>query len=150
MMKSVIPAQITTVEDKIAGNLNFTQILLLIAAMLLATGIYVILPEPMKLSGYKIVLVIGTLITFGGLSLRIKERVVLNWVILLTTFILRPKTYVFNKNSMYLREVETLADETSNKASAKSTKKIISKVSDKKLDYTEILRSKNFSIKLTK
>jgi hypothetical protein len=37
MRTRVIPAQITTVEDRIAGNLNLTQILLLMIPVILGT-----------------------------------------------------------------------------------------------------------------
>jgi hypothetical protein len=37
MKTTIIPAQITTVEDKIAGNLSFAQILLFLAALFLGT-----------------------------------------------------------------------------------------------------------------
>jgi hypothetical protein len=39
MRTTVIPAQITTVEDRIAANLNLTQIILLLASLFVATFI---------------------------------------------------------------------------------------------------------------
>src|SRR3990172_5802674 len=103
MKTRVIPAQVTTVEDKIAGNLNFTQILLLIASVIISTGIYATLPEPMKFNLYKFLLIVSVFIIFGTLSLRLKERVVLNWLVLLLTYSLRPNLYIFDKNTTYLR-----------------------------------------------
>ena len=44
MRSTVIPAQITTVEDKIAGNFNLVQILLMMAPVLIATLLYTIIP----------------------------------------------------------------------------------------------------------
>lgn len=44
MRSTVIPAQVTTVEDTIAGNLTITQIMLLIAPVLLSTAIYAVVP----------------------------------------------------------------------------------------------------------
>ncbi|MDO8658755.1 MAG: hypothetical protein Q7K55_08490, partial [Candidatus Levybacteria bacterium] len=38
--------------------------------------------------------------------LRIKEKVVLNWLIVLLRFNIRPKYYVFNKNDSYLRTLD--------------------------------------------
>ena len=48
-----IPAQITTVEDKIAGNLNLTQILLLMIPVFWLMIVYTIFPPYMEFSVYK-------------------------------------------------------------------------------------------------
>ena len=42
MRTTVIPAQITTVEDKIAGSLNLTQILILMIPVFWATIVYAV------------------------------------------------------------------------------------------------------------
>ena len=39
MRTTIVPAQMTTVEDRIAGNLNFTQIFLLVTALLYPNSI---------------------------------------------------------------------------------------------------------------
>lgn len=43
MKTTVVPAQITTVEDKIAGSLTFTQIIMLVIPLLTSTAIYVLI-----------------------------------------------------------------------------------------------------------
>ena len=54
MRTTIIPAQITTVEDKIAGSLNMTQILILMFPVLWTAIVYLILYPAMKLTLYKL------------------------------------------------------------------------------------------------
>ena len=104
MKTTLIPAQITTVEDKIAGNLNMTQIVLFLAPLFLSTFIYATLPEKMRFNPYKIVMIILTFIVFLTLAVRIKERLILTWLLLLISYQFRPHIFIFNKNESYLRE----------------------------------------------
>lgn len=103
MRTRVIPAQITTVEDKIAGNLNMTQMFILMVPVLLSTVVYALLPPSMKIVWYKLAIFLFTSVICAVLSLRIKGKVVLNWFVLLLRFYSRPKYYVFDKNDTYLR-----------------------------------------------
>ncbi len=104
MRSKIIPAQITTVEDKIAGNLSFNQILILMVPVLVGTVVYTVLPRPMQLAWYKLVLTLITIIACVVLSWRIQGKIVAQWLIILLRFNIRPKYYVFNKNDNYLRE----------------------------------------------
>lgn len=106
MRTTVIPAQITTVEDKIAGNLNLTQIVLLLASLFMATFIYAVFPPRLAFSVYKIPLFLVTFIIFGTLALRIKGKVVLNWLFILAEYFLRPQYYIFNKNDLTTRDIQ--------------------------------------------
>lgn len=105
MKTSVIPAQITTIEDKIAGNLNLTQIILLLGTLVLATIIYAVFPPSMNFSLYKLPLIIISSLICLSLALRIKNKVVLEWVLILLRFNLRPRFYLYDKNDLYLRNV---------------------------------------------
>ena len=105
MRTTSIPAQITTVEDKIAGNLNLTQVILLVVPVLLSTFVYGVLPTRLRFTPYKIPLIILTCMIFFVLSLRIKERVVINWLMVLAAYKLRPHWYLFNKNDLFLRDI---------------------------------------------
>ncbi len=105
MRTTVIPAQITTIEDKIAGNFNLTQILLLLASLFIAVGIYAVLPARLQFSIYKIPMIIISFLVCFTLALRIKGRVVLNWLFILTGYYLRPAYYVSDKNDVYLRDI---------------------------------------------
>lgn len=106
MRTTVIPAQITTVEDKIAGSLNLTQILILMVPIFWTTIVYVMFPPTMKLLWYKLPIVLIVLFISLTLSLRIKGKVVFNWLFVLLRYNLRPKYYLFNKNDTYLRTID--------------------------------------------
>ncbi len=104
MRQTRVPAQMTTVEDKIAGNLSFPQILLLIGALFFATFVYLVFPKPLQLTLYKIPLMVLFVSTFLLLAIRVKGRVVVTWLLLIASFCLRPHYYVFNKNDITCRE----------------------------------------------
>jgi hypothetical protein len=106
MRTTVIPAQITTVEDKIAGSLNLTQILLLMVPVFWTTIVYTLFYPSMKLVWYKPPLVVLVLIISLILAVRIKGKIVLHWLLMLFRFNTRPKYYLFNKNDSYLRTID--------------------------------------------
>jgi hypothetical protein len=159
MRTTIIPAQITTVEDKIAGNLNFTQIMLLMIPVFWTVLVYVCLSPRMKLSWYKFPLVITVLAVCLILSLRIKGKVVLNWLIVLLRFNLRPGFYVFNKNETYLRTLDLPVIEKpspkllQNKAKARKEKPAAAEIGEKELVKLENLinrKGASLSFKLGK
>ena len=106
MKTVVIPAQITTVEDKIAGNFNLTQIMLLMAPVFWTVLVYTVFPPHLKLELYKLPLIFLVTLICVALSIRIKEKVVLSWVLILLTYNLRPKFYLLDKNDSYLRTLD--------------------------------------------
>lgn len=103
MKTVIIPAQITTVEDKIIGNLTLVQLVLLILPVILDFLIYGILPRQLRLSLYKLPLLVTVTVIFASMALRIKGKLVLDWVIVLAKYQTRDKLYVFDKNTDYLR-----------------------------------------------
>lgn len=105
MRTTIIPAQITTVEDTIAGNLSLTQILLLISSLFINTFIYSFLPVRLAFTTYKIPLIVIVFAVCIVLSLRIKQRIVLNWLVILATYAIRPHIYLFNKNTEFARQI---------------------------------------------
>lgn len=111
MRTTVIPAQITTVEDKIAGNLSMTQIIILLVPIFFGTLVFAMLPPTMHLAFYKLPPVIFVLLVCLTLSLRIKGKVVISWLIVFLSFNTRAKYYVFNKNDTYLRDILELEKE---------------------------------------
>lgn len=116
-----IPAQITTVEDKIAGNLNFTQIFLLMLPVFWLMIVYTLFAPYMQFAWYKlpIILVIG--VTCVILSIRIKNKLILNWLVILLQYNLRARYYIFNKNDSYLRTMDIISlDKTKRRTHAKS------------------------------
>jgi len=105
MKTRVIPAQITTVEDKIVGNLNIAQMLMLIAPVFFTTLVYVLFPPTMSFVLYKLAISLIVFVVCTTLSLRIKGKVVANWLAVLLQYNLRAKYYVYNKNEAYLRTI---------------------------------------------
>ena len=130
MRQTVIPAQITTVEDKIAGNLSFMQVFILMVPVFISTLIYVMFIPVMTLAIYKVVLMAISLIFCSILAFRFKGKIVLNWLMILITYNLRPKYYVFNKNDIYQRDVVI------------SSKPLIN--TSQKIKHTAKVKQKNF------
>jgi len=106
MRTTIIPAQITTVEDKIAGSLNMTQILIMMFPVLCTALVYILLFPSMKLTSFKLVLIIFATATAGILALRIKDKIVAEWLGVLLKYRLRPKYYLFNKNDLTNRTLD--------------------------------------------
>ncbi len=102
MRVSVIPAQITNVEDKITSSLSITQIIILILALLISFFIYLVIPPFLKFSLLKL---IPSIILSGSISVlairRRDQNLVLNYLILYLSFLLRPRIYVLTPSSKY-------------------------------------------------
>ena len=127
MKTTIIPAQITTVEDKIAGNLSLTQILILMFPVFWTAFIYVIPAPRMAFVWYKVFITIPVLIISFILSLRIENKLVINWLLLVLSYNLKPKYYVFNKNDSHSRILDVPMSGKSESKSvnfAKSKKKV--------------------------
>lgn len=105
MRSTIIPAQITTVEDKIAGNLSMVQIVILLIPVFVGTLVFAMFPPIMRLAIYKLPIVLFVLLICLILSLRIKGKVVASWFMVLFSYNTRPRFYIFNKNDTYLREL---------------------------------------------
>lgn len=110
MRTQTIPAQITTVEDRIAGNLSFTQIIILMKPVLLAAAIFMILPPSMQITWYKSIVVAIAFVIAIILSIRVKGKIVLHWLVTIGRYNLRPKYYVFDKNEPYMRTLDLVKD----------------------------------------
>lgn len=106
MKSTIVPAQITTVEDQVAGSLTLIQLLLLTAPAFVGAGIYVLLPPMLGMSPYKVVLAALVALVFGLMAIRVKGRILLLWLIILLRYNLRPRYHVFNKNELHLRDIE--------------------------------------------
>ena len=104
MKVTVVPAQVTTVEDKIMGSLGLSQLLLLIAPVFIGGGCYIFLPPFSDFHPYKYLLVGVVAVLCVLLAIRIKGKLVASWIIVLLRYNLRPRLYVFNKNTAMFRE----------------------------------------------
>jgi len=119
MKVTVVPAQVTTVEDKIMGSLGLNQLLLLIAPVFVGGVCYIFLPPFSEFHPYKYILMGIAALLCSILAIRIKGKIVANWIVILLHYNLRPKTYVFNKNTALYREDYASAaphEETAKKA----------------------------------
>lgn len=149
MKTTVIPAQVTTVEDTITGNFNLTQIVLLVSSLFVNTFIYSFLPKQMAFSPYKVILMIIVFVVFITLSLRIKNRIILQWLTILVSYAFRPHLYFFDKNVSFGRLIPE------EKRIEKSKKSILTKPSKLKtippqFDQQTVLRNKAISIHFNK
>jgi hypothetical protein len=104
MKATIVPAEVTSVEDKITANLSMSQLILFAMPMFMGALMYWILPPSMDFSLYKLV-VIGliTVISFI-LAIRINGKIVFLWLITISRYNRRPKLYLFDKRSVYARE----------------------------------------------
>lgn len=104
MRQTVVPAQVTTVEDRIMGNLGFSQLTLLVLPLFIGVGLYLILPPVGHGSVYKYA-VIGIIAGLAGiLAIRIKGKIILLWLITILRYNVRPSYYLFTKNTASFRE----------------------------------------------
>jgi len=104
MRSTVVPAQVTTVEDRIMGSLGFSQLALLVIPVFIAAALFVILPPVMHSSPYKYVIMIVIGLLMGILAIRIKGKIILLWLITILRYNLRAKYYLSNKNTVELRD----------------------------------------------
>ncbi len=124
MRTTIVPAQVTTVEDRIAGKLGLSQLLLLITPIFGGSAIFVILPPFFTYAVYKVVLIVCVASLSALLAIRIKGKILLFWTITLLRYSTRPKYYLFNKNSAHTREIVPAAemnDEASEETARQST-----------------------------
>jgi hypothetical protein len=134
-MKQVsIPAQITTFEDKIAGNLSLTQLFLLATPIFISFAFYGLLPKNFHLSLYKLVLIVLIAPIFIGLATRINGQLAINLIIVLLRYHLRVKKYLFNKNTNYLK----VEDEPENIQTAVKEEAIEENKPFLKVDFNEV------------
>lgn len=103
MKTTVVPAQVTTVEDKVTGNLSLQQLIMLTSPIFLGSVVYVLFPPFFKAEPYKIVVITVLFVVFATLAIRIKGKLLIQWIGVLMRYNARPRFYVYNKNDGYLR-----------------------------------------------
>jgi hypothetical protein len=104
MKQTIVPAQVTTVEDRIAGNLSMSQLALLIAPLFVDSLFYMVLPRPMHFSFYKAVLMALSAVLCCLAAIRVRGKILLLWAVTVARYNVRPKYYLYNKNSLAGRE----------------------------------------------
>ena len=106
MKTLILPAQITSVEDKIIGNLNMTQLLILMSSLFISAVVFLILPTPMQINSYKVIIILLSIFLSIFLSFRYKDQLIIDWLVILLRFKNRPRYYVFDKRTIYLRKID--------------------------------------------
>ena len=104
MKTTVVPAQVTTVEDRIVGNLSFSQMMFLVIPIFASAAIFAILPPLMGAAVYKYVIIGLVVVACSVLAVRIKGQILAVWFVTILRYNVRPKYYLFNKNVTTLRE----------------------------------------------
>lgn len=158
MKTRVIPAQITSVEDKIAGNLNLTQIVLLMIPIFWLLIVYTLFIPQMQFTLVKFPLVLVVMLLCFSLAIRVKGKVILNWLIILLKFNNRPKYYLFNKNDDYERNMNLPILDKKRKSKTKVTSQVKQKEHTSQISFSDLARLDNvvnnpkisFSIRSTK
>ena len=113
MRSAIVPAQITTVEDKVMGNLSLSQLLLLSSPIFIGSLIYFAFPPNLGAAFYKTVLIAVATLVLWVLAIRFKGRILLLWAITIGRYNLRPRHFVNDKNDLFLREPELAPDRDS-------------------------------------
>lgn len=104
MKSTMVPAQVTTVEDKIAGNLSLQQLLMLTSPIFIAAAIYVLIPPTLHLTAAKVVISLAIFVVFASMAIRIKGKLLVEWAVVIVRYNVRPRYFIFNKNDSYLRQ----------------------------------------------
>lgn len=123
MRSTVVPAQVTTVEDRIAGSLGLSQLLLLTMPVFGGSALFVLLPPFFNYATYKIVVIVCFAVLCSLLAIRIKGKILLFWLIALLRYNLRPRYYIFDKNSAHLRDAAPVIQDQEPQVEIKPQKK---------------------------
>jgi len=127
MKTTVVPAQITTVEDKIAGSLSFPQIFLMVISLVTGATIYGMIGPKLHLSSFKMTLIIIQFVIFGMLALRFNGKILLDWLIIYLRYKVRPRRYIFTKNDLIHRDIILPNEETVSTPAKEQTEEIVTK-----------------------
>jgi hypothetical protein len=104
MKTTIVPAQITTVEDKIAGHFTLRQLLILVFAIFLDFIIFAVVPRQLKINAFKLLIIIFTTTLCTGLAYKHNDRIIASWTLLIFKYYKRPRIFIYNKNEQYLRQ----------------------------------------------
>lgn len=98
MKNSIVPAQVTDIQDRVAGSLTLTQLGLLVLPIFIGLTLYLMPPDGMHIDTVKLVAMTTSAIICCISAVRFKKRTIAVWAIALLRYHLKPKTYVFDKN----------------------------------------------------
>jgi len=105
MKTAIVPAQVTTIEDRIAGNFTIAQLGILLLGLGLATLLYLLMSPKLHFNPGKAVAIVTVIALVAPLAIRIQGKIVADWLIVLSRFLSRPHRYIFTKNDLATRAV---------------------------------------------
>lgn len=138
MRSTIVPAQITTIEDRVAGSLGLSQVLLLTLPVFGGSALFVILPPFFNYAVYKVVAIVCFAVLCGLLAIRIKGKILLLWLVVIVRYMRRPRYYVYDKNDMFMREEFPRTKEIEVKERAMQSKPVLEHLP--KLSTAELAR----------
>lgn len=104
MKATIVPAEVTTVEDRVTANLSISQLILFALPMFTGGLLYWILPPSMDFSMYKLVAIGIIAVVSFILAIRVNGKILLLWLLIISRYNKRPKLYLFDKRSSCARE----------------------------------------------
>lgn len=93
MKSTIIPAQVTSIEDMITAKLSLTQIVLLVIPVFITALDFTVLPPVLHIRIYKIIVTLVLAIPIMSLALRIRGQILLRWLVVLFAYQIRPHRY---------------------------------------------------------
>ena len=99
MKTTIVPAQVTTLEDTIIGKLSLTQVVILIIPVFISAFVFSLLPPVMHVSFYKVSLLAIVAVPILIMSIRFKGELIVHWLILIIRFYYRPHYYLETINN---------------------------------------------------
>lgn len=140
MKTTIIPAQITTVEDKIIGNFTFSQVFIMVASLIVGAVLYVFIPPRLYLGSFKLMLIAFQLLLMGGLAIRFNGKIVIEWLSLYIKYLRRPRYYLFT-HSQYPDTEEQAVARRSKPRNTENVKRHVPQESVKQEDFLGILNN---------
>ena len=116
MKATVVPAQVTTVEDRIMGRLGFSQLMLLFIPIFFGGALYILAPSLFGSDIYKYIIIGIMAVVCMTLAIRVKGKIVAQWLNIVLRYNLRPTYYLFDKNTSAHRQDYTTSTEEANAA----------------------------------
>ena len=104
-MRATVPAQITTVEDKLTDFLSVRQFAILMVPAVISIMTVISLPPFSMMSPYKWFIIGAACILLVPLTIRLKGKILLDWLVIYLRYMGRPRYYVFDKNTSFLRDI---------------------------------------------
>ena len=103
MIRVEVPAEITSLENKVFGNLSLKQLIFFTAPALAIIFSFTILPTVLKYDLYKLVIAIVTGIPMAIMGIRVDKILIVERLALIVSYHIRPHRFISNKNSVESR-----------------------------------------------